>query len=100
MLRISLQTLRARSGTLAGAFVAIWLAVTLACATGLLMAGAPWRPGGGGPRRAADAVVRADPTVTTGGGEDAERVDVVPAPRLPVATVERAAAVPGVARAI
>src|SRR3954454_1628761 len=99
MLRISLQTLRARSGTLAGAFVAIWLAVTLACATGLLMAGALGAPGAGR-LSAADAVVRADPTVTTGGGEDAERVDVVPAPRLPVATVERAAAVPGVARAI
>ena len=40
MLRISLQTLRARRATLAGAFVAIWLAVTLAYATGLLMAGA------------------------------------------------------------
>ena len=34
MLRISLQTLRSRRGTLAGAFVAIWLAVTLAYATG------------------------------------------------------------------
>src|SRR3954447_26096658 len=99
MLRISLQTLRARRGTLAGAFVAIWLAVTLACATALLMAGGAG-PRGAGPLSAADAVVRADPTVTIGDGEDAERVDVVPAPRLPVATVERAAAVPGVARAI
>jgi hypothetical protein len=35
MLRISWQTLRARRATLAGAFVAIWLAVTLAYATGL-----------------------------------------------------------------
>src|SRR3954451_22229954 len=47
MLRISLQTLRARRGTLTGAFVAIWLAVTLASATGLLMAGALGPPGGG-----------------------------------------------------
>src|SRR3954452_19253232 len=99
MLRISLQTLRARRGTLAGAFVAIWLAVTLACATGLLMAGALGAPGAGR-LSAADAVVRADPTVTIGRGEDAEALDVVPAPRLPVAMVERAAAVPGVARAI
>ncbi len=99
MLRISLQTLRARRGTLAGAFVAIWLAVTLACATGLLMAGALGPPGAG--RLAAtDAVVRADPTVTIGDGEDAEGVDVVPGPRLPMAAVERAAAVPGVARAV
>ena len=99
MLRISLQTLRARRATLAGAFVAIWLAVTLASATGLLMAGALGPPGAG--RLAAtDAVVRADPTVTIGHGEDAEGLDVIPGPRLPAATVERVAAVPGVARAV
>src|SRR5215218_10864031 len=99
MLRISLQTLRARRGSLAGAFVAIWLGVTLACATGLLMAGALGPPGAGR-LAAADAVVRADPTVTSGRGEDAEEVDVVPGPRLPRASVERVAAVPGVARAV
>src|SRR4051794_10129651 len=99
MLRISLQTLRARRGTLAGAFVALWLAVTLAAATGLLMAGALGSPGAG--RLAAtDAVVRADPTVTIGHGEDAEGVDVIPAPRLRAEIVERATAVPGVARAV
>jgi putative ABC transport system permease protein len=99
MLRISLQTLRARRGTLAGAFVAIWLAVTLASATGLLMAGALGPPGAG--RLAStDAVVRANPTVTIGHGEDAEGVDVIPAPRLPAEIVERVTAVPGVARAV
>src|SRR3954454_9918537 len=99
MLRISLQTLRARRGTLAGAFLALWLAVTLASATGLLMAGALGPPGAG--RLAgADAVVRADPSVTIGRGEDAERLDVAPGPRLPAAAVERVAAVPGVARAV
>src|SRR4051812_39554121 len=99
MLRISLQTLRARRATLTGAFVAIFLAVTLACATGLLMAGALGPPGAG--RLAAvDAVVRADPAVTVGRGEDAERLDVVPGPRLPREAVERVAAVPGVARAV
>ena len=99
MLRISLQTLRSRRGTLAGAFVAIWLAVTLAYATGTLMAGALSAPGPG--RLAAvDAVVRADPTVTIGRGDDAEAVDVVPAPRLPAAAVEQVAQVPGVARAV
>src|SRR4051812_16542811 len=98
MLRISLQTLRARRATLAGAFVAIWLAVTLASATGLLMAGALGPPGSG--RLAAtDAVVRADPGITIGHGDDAENLDVIPGPRLPAATVERVAAVPGVARA-
>src|SRR3954469_22048875 len=94
MLRISLQTLRARRGTLAGAFVAIWLAVTLACATGLLMAGVLGPPGAGRLAVAA-AVVRAGPTVTIGHGEDADSVDVVPAPRLPMGTVEDVAAVPG-----
>ncbi len=99
MLRISLQTLRARRATFAGAFVAIWLAVTLASATGLLMAAALGAPGEGR-LAAADAVVRADPTVTIGHGEDAEGVDVIPGPRLSTATVERAAAVPGAARAV
>src|SRR4051812_49560855 len=98
MLRISLQTLRARRATLAGAFVAIWLAVTLASATGLLMASALGPPAPG--RLAAtDAVVRADPGITIGHGDDAETLDVIPGPRLPAATVERVAASRGVARA-
>src|SRR3954469_9235735 len=98
MLRISLQTLRARRATLAGAFVAIWLAVTLASATGLLMAGALRPPRSRRPA-ATDAVVRADPGITIGHRDDAENLDVIPGPRLPAATVERVAAVPGVARA-
>ena len=99
MLRISLQTLRARRATLAGAFVAIWLAVTLASATGLLMTAALGPPGAGR-LAAADAVLRADATVTIGQGEDAEGVEVIPGPRLPMTAVGRAAAVPGVARAV
>src|SRR3954454_6917033 len=99
MLRISLQTLRARRATLTGAFVAIWLAGTLACGTGLLVAGGPGAPGAG--RFAAtDAVVRADPTITVGHGEDAEGIDVIPGPRIASTTVARVAAVPGVARAV
>src|SRR5688572_17606421 len=99
MFRISLQTLRARRSTLAGAFVAIFLAVTLAYATGLLMAGALGPPGAGR-FAAADAVVRADPTVTIGRGEDAEAVDAIPGPRLPGTTLEQVTAVPGVAHAV
>ena len=49
---------------------------------------------------AADAVLRADPTVTYGHGEDAEGVDAVPAPRLSGAVVARAASVPGVTQAV
>ena len=99
MLRISWQTLRARRATLAGAFVAIALAVTLAYSTGLLMAGALSAPGPGR-LAAADVVLRADAGVTLGHGEDAEKVDIVPAPQLPAAAVTRAAAVPGAARAV
>ena len=100
MLRISWQTLRARRATLAGAFVAISLAVTLAYATGLLMAGALSAPGPG--RLAAADVVACAPIrpSRSASGDDAEDVDVVPAPQLPAAAVARAAAVPGVARAI
>ena len=58
MLRISWQTLRARRATLAGAFAAIFLAVTLAYATGMLMAGALSAPGPGR-LAAADVVLRA-----------------------------------------
>ena len=63
MLRISWQTLRARRATLAGAFLAIFFAVTVAYAAGLLLSGALSAPGPGR-LAAADAVVRADPTVT------------------------------------
>ena len=99
MLRISWQTLRARPGALAGAFAAVWLAVTLAYATGLLMTGALDAPGPGR-FAAADAVVRADPTVQMGRGEDAFGADAHVAPRLPRSAVARAAAVPGVTRAV
>ena len=97
MLPIAWQTLRSRRASLAGAFVAIWLAVTLAYAAGLLMTGALSAPGPGR-YDAADAVVRADPAVQLGG--DLGGVDVLPAPRLGADLVERAAAVPGVARAV
>jgi putative ABC transport system permease protein len=99
MLRISWQTLRSRRATLAGAFVAITLAVTLAYANSLLMAGALDAPGPGR-FAAADAVVRADPNVTLGRGDDAEKEPVVPAPQLAAAVAARVAAVPGVARAV
>src|SRR3954451_22058650 len=94
MLRISWQTLRARRTTLAGAFVAIFLAVTFAYATGLLMTGALTAPGGGR-YAAADAAVRADPSVEL--GHDLGALDVVPCPRVapaPVAAAPRRARAP------
>src|SRR4051812_17477858 len=99
MLRIALQTMRARGGSLAGAFAAVLLVVTFAYASGLLMSGALEAPGGG--RYAhADAVVRADPTVPLRTGEGAESIDVVPAPRLDRGVMSGVSAVPGVRRAI
>src|SRR3954468_2782050 len=85
MLRISLQTLRANRGTLAGAFVALWLGVTLAYGAGLLMAGALSAPG---PGRfgAADAAVQADPDIPI---DEGETVAVAPAPLLDAALVRR-----------
>src|SRR4051812_30997512 len=85
MLRISLQTLRANRGTLAGAFIALWLGVTLAYAAGQLMAGALSAPGPGR-FAAAGAVVQADPTITTAPDESAR---VAPAPLLDAALVKR-----------
>ena len=96
MLRIAWQTIRARRASLAGAFVAIWLAVTLATATGMLMAGALQAPGAGR-FAAADAVVRADPSIRLAPDESA---DVIPAPPLDAAIADRAERIPGVARAI
>ena len=99
MLRISLQTLRARRGTLRRR-VRRDLARRDARLRHRLADGRGARPPGAGRFAATDAVVRADPTVTIGRGEDAEGIDVIPGPRLPAATVERVAAVPGVARAV
>lgn len=99
MLRISLQTLKDRRGSLVGAFAAILLAVTFAYSAGLLMTGALSAPGAGR-FAAADAVVRANPSVTTGRGEDRERVNAIPGPRLSTAAVARAGSTPGAARAV
>jgi putative ABC transport system permease protein len=85
VLRISFQTLRANRSTLAGAFVALWLAVTLAYAAGQLLAGALASPGPGR-FAAADAVVRADPRVPVG---TAESAGVAPAPLLDASVVRR-----------
>src|SRR5689334_6572726 len=85
MLRISLQTLRAHRRTLTGAFVAIWLAVTLGYGAGLLMAAAIGAPGPGR-FAAADYVVRANPRVPT---VDGDSEDAIPGPRLDASLVNR-----------
>src|SRR5436305_569314 len=85
MLRLSWQSLRAHRGALAGAFVAIWLAVTLGYGAGLLMDGAIRAPGPGR-FAAADYVLRADPAIAT---VDGESEDANPGPRLGAALVQR-----------
>lgn len=95
MLALGLRTLRTRTGSFAGTFVMLAITATIAASAGQLMAtglGAP----GHGRFGAADAVVRADPTVRLGRGENVDKVDVARARLLPPAAVERAAAVPGV----
>ena len=99
MLRISLQTLRARRATLAGAFVAIWLAVTLA-----------WPPDCSWRARSARRARGASPPPTRSSAPiRPSRSATARTPRastsspdrdFPPRSVERAAAVPGVARAV
>jgi len=98
MLRLALWTVRARRASLAGAFVAVMLAVALTTACAVLMASALRAPG---PGRfgAADAVVTAHSKIYIGYAAD-QNTGVFPAPRLPATTVTRASGVPGVARAI
>ena len=95
MLTITFQTLRSRIGTLAGAFVAIFLAVTSCFAMGLLLAGGLSSPG---PGRfvAADAVVVGDATVTEGQGDRAFNAEAAVAPSLPERWVSEVAATEGV----
>ncbi|ADB53219.1 ABC transporter permease [Conexibacter woesei] len=96
---LGLRTLRTRAGSFAGAFVMLAVTVTIVAAAGQLMATALGAPGAGR-FAAADAVVRADPDVTFGHGEDAETVEVRRAALLPASAVARAAAVPGVRAAV
>ena len=77
----------------------IALTATIAASAGQLMAtglGAP----GSGRFAAADAVVRADPTVRLGHGDNVDKVDVQRSALLPTAALTRAAAVPGVRFAV
>ena len=84
-----------RAGSLAGVFVMIAITATIAAAAGQIMAtglGAP----GPGRFAAADAVVRANPTVKLGHGNDADTVDVQRSALLAPAALARVRAVPGV----
>lgn len=91
--------LRMRGGSLAGTFVMIAMTAAIVAVAAQLMATALGAPGPGR-FAAADAVVRANPTVTFGHGEDAEKVDVQRSALLPPDALARAAAVPGVRAAV
>ncbi|HEY4277963.1 MAG TPA: FtsX-like permease family protein [Conexibacter sp.] len=96
---LSWRTLPIRLGSALGIFVIVAMAATIAAAAGQIMAtglGAP----GPGRFAATDAVVRADPTVTLGHGDDAETLDVQRSALLPTSALARVAAVPGVRSAV
>jgi putative ABC transport system permease protein len=88
-----------RAGSLAGAFAMIAATATIAAAAAQMMATALGAPGPGR-FAAADAVVRADPTVRLGHGENVDKIDVQRSALLPPASVARVAAVPGVRSAV
>ena len=72
MLGLGSGVLRVRAGSFAGLFVMISMTVMIAAAAGQIMATALGAPGPG--RFAtADAVVRADPTVKLGHGDNADK---------------------------
>ena len=99
MLALGLRTLRTRVGSFAGTFVMVALTATVVAACAQIMATALGAPGAGR-FAAADAVVRADPKVRIGFGDNAETVEVARAALLPPAAVARVAAVPGVRTAV
>jgi putative ABC transport system permease protein len=99
MLGLASRTLRMRAGSFVGAFVMIAVTVTIAAAAAQIMATA-LGAAGAGRFAAADAVVRANPTVRLGSGDNIDKVDVRRAALLPAAALTRAGAVPGVRSAV
>jgi putative ABC transport system permease protein len=88
-----------RAGSFAGTFVMIAMTATIAAAAAQIMATSLGAPGPGR-FAAADAVVRANPTVRLGHGDNVDTIDVRRAALLPAAALARAAAVPGVRSAV
>jgi len=96
---LALRMLRTRAGSAAGTFVMLALAATVVALAGQVMASGLGAPGPGR-YAAADAVVRADPEIAFGRGEDRVTVDVRRAAPLDAGAVARVAAVPGVRAAV
>jgi putative ABC transport system permease protein len=92
------KLLPTRAGSIGGTFVMIAMTATIAAAAGQIMATALGAPGAGR-FAAANDVVRGDPTVRLGHGDNVDKVDVPRSALLPESTLARVAAVPGVASA-
>ncbi|MBV9417730.1 MAG: ABC transporter permease, partial [Solirubrobacterales bacterium] len=93
------RTLQLRAGSFAGVFLMILMTAVIAAAGGQIMAtglGAP----GPGRFATADAVVRADPTVKLGHGDNVDKIDVARSALLPAGDVGRVARVAGVRSAV
>ncbi|MBV9001971.1 MAG: FtsX-like permease family protein [Solirubrobacterales bacterium] len=93
------RTLQMRAGSFAGVFLMILMTAVIAAAAGQIMAtglGAP----GSGRFAAADAVVRADPTVKLGHGDNLDKIDVPRSALLPAGDVGRVARIAGVRSAV
>ena len=86
---------RMRAGSLAGVFVMIAITATIAAAAGQIMSTALGAPGPGR-FAAADAVVRANPKVQLGHGDNADTVDVQRSALLAPAALARIASIPEV----
>ena len=87
-----------RAGSTAGVFVMIAITATIAAAAGQIMSTALGAPGPGR-FAAADVVVRPNPRVQLGHGDNADTFDVQRSALLAPAAVARVASVPGVNRA-
>jgi putative ABC transport system permease protein len=96
---LALRMLRTRAGSVAGTFLMLALTATVVALAGQVMASGLGAPGPGR-YAAADAVVRADPEIVFGRGDDRVTVDVQRAAPLDAAAVARVAAVPGVRAAV
>ena len=99
MPRLRSRGLRMRAGSFAGVFVMILMTAIIAAAAGQVMSTALGAPGPGR-FAASDVVVRADPTVRLGHGDNVDKVDVVRSALLPVSAVDRVGRIAGVRSAV
>ena len=93
------RTLQMRAGSFAGVFLMILMTAVIAAAAGQIMATALGAPGPGR-FASADAVVRADPTVRLGHGDNVDKIDVPRSALLASSAVGQVQRIPGVRSAV